>query len=57
MICGTCRGDGHIILKIEKEDGSREFIPETCPECMGVGEILSEVTSTYPDSKGDDNYD
>jgi DnaJ-class molecular chaperone len=57
MLCGNCRGDGHIIIRIQKADGSIEYVPEDCPECLGVGEIQTESTPMYPDSKGCDDYD
>lgn len=57
MICGTCRGDGHIIVRTQNSDGAVEFVPEDCPECLGVGEIFIEETPVYPDSKGNDDYD
>lgn len=56
MICGNCNGDGHILIKKVADDGSIKFIPEDCPECLGVGEIQIDNTPKYPDSHGDDNY-
>lgn len=56
MLCGECRGNGYILIKIE-ENESIEYQAVDCPECLGVGEIKFDTTPNYPDSYGNNDYD
>lgn len=56
MLCGNCRGDGYLLIKLDDGKDKIEYIAEDCPECLGIGEIQSEDTPRYPDSHGNDDY-